>query len=376
MKYDSLIVGGGVIGLSLAYELATRGEKVRVIDRGPLGGEASWAGAGIIPPAATRGQLEPIDRLLALSCDLHAAWAERLREETGVDNGYRRCGAVYVARGDEDARQLHLAAARWRSQGIAVEPAPPERLAQIEPALAKPRDRRFAAAHWLAGEAQIRNPRHLKALVAACAARGVELTPCLAAESMATAGRRATAINTSRGAIEANRVCLTSGAWTGELLTRLGMPTAAVRPVRGQIALLKCRAPALKAVVNEGKRYLVPRDDGRVLVGSTEEEVGFDKSTTAAGTSGLLKLAIELVPDLAEAEVERTWAGLRPATRDGLPVLGRVADFENLYVAAGHFRAGLQLSTGTALVMARLMRGEPTVIDLDSFRADRAALAR
>ena len=142
--------------------------------------------------------------------------------------------------------------------------------------------------------------------------------------------------------------------------------------MRGQIALLNTGCPLLRRIIEQGKRYLVPRPDGRVLVGSTEEDAGFDKRTTAGAIEGLLHFAFETVPDLAQAHLERCWAGLRPGSPDGLPFLGAVPGFDNLWVAAGHFRAGLQLSPATGLVMKELLLGQPTTIPLEPFRLDRS----
>jgi glycine oxidase len=142
-------------------------------------------------------------------------------------------------------------------------------------------------------------------------------------------------------------------------------------PVRGQIVLYRCHSPPFQRILNEGSRYLVPRDDGRVLVGSTEEEVGFDKSTTTEGLAELQRLACELVPALKSANVEHAWAGLRPASFDGFPYIGKIPGLENAFVASGHFRSGLQLSTGTARVMGQLIRGQQPVIDLRAFEVGR-----
>ncbi len=145
----------------------------------------------------------------------------------------------------------------------------------------------------------------------------------------------------------------------------------AIKPIRGQMVLLSLNRMIVERIVNEGARYLVPRADGRLLVGSTEEDVGFDRDTTAGAVSDLLQFAMSLAPGLEGARVERFWAGLRPSTQDGLPYLGRLPDLENAFMAAGHFRSGLQLSPGTAVVMGQLIRGEQPTIDLSQFRTDR-----
>ncbi|MBI3461801.1 MAG: FAD-dependent oxidoreductase [Planctomycetes bacterium] len=191
-----------------------------------------------------------------------------------------------------------------------------------------------------------------------------------AVEAFDVAGGRVQTVRTSRGRFSAESLCITSGAWSAGLVERLGVQIA-VRPIRGQIALLNCLRPVLRRVINDGPRYLVPRPDGRVLVGSTEEDVGFDKRTTTEAIHGLLQFALGLAPALGESQLERVWAGLRPGNADGLPYLGRVPGLERVYVAAGHFRSGLHLSPATAMVMSQLIRGETPEIDLQPFRVDR-----
>jgi len=365
--HDTLIVGGGVIGLSLAYELVSRGQRVMVVDRSEPAREASWAGAGILPPENVATAVEPFDRLGAMSVELHAAWAERLRAETGIDNGFRRCGALYVARSAADCRAVETLARTNSPRQVEYRLLERAELTRLEPKLnAVP----LQGAWLAAGECQIRNPRHLKALLAACLARGVEIVAGVETYDFDQHEGRLTAAITSAGRLAAGQYCIASGAWSRRLLNRLGMDVPLV-PIRGQIVLLVSRTRLLERIVNEGPRYLVPRDDGRTLVGSTEEEAGFDKRTTAAGIGGLLQLAIDLVPELAAAQVERTWSGLRPATADRKPIIGRMPPLQNAYVATGHFRSGLTLSPGTAVLLAQLMAGEQPSVPLESFSPDR-----
>lgn len=365
---DAVIVGGGVIGLSLAYELARGGWRVQLVERGQLGREASWAGAGILPPAGRIASTDSYHELARLSDQLYPIWSAQLREQTGIDNGFRRCGGIYLARNDADAEKLRRLVAQWRERGIVAEPLDAQALAAREPALS-PGELPLAA-HWLPEEAQVRNPRHLKALTAGCAQRGVEICTGTSVEEFIVRDGRVCGIVTSGGSISAAHLCVTSGPWTKTLLARMRVELG-IRPVRGQMALLSSPQPLIRAVINEGRRYLVPRPDGRVLVGSTEEDVGFDKRTTAEGIAGLLNFAFGLVPALADFSIEQCWAGLRPGTRDDLPYLGRLPGLENAFVAAGHFRGGLHLSPATAVVMARLMRGEPPGVDLTPFRIER-----
>ncbi len=366
-RADVLIIGGGVIGLTTAYFLATRAAaKVAVLDRGRLGGEASWAGAGIIPPgrrgtrASGSSAETPIEWLRAVSGSMIADLSKELQDAVGVDNGYRVSGGIELA-GHEP-----IDTAAWTREGIEWSEVQGEQLQDIEPALATA----SAPTYFLPGMAQIRNPRHLQALMAAAAQRGVELRPDCPALGFECVGGRISALHTIEGRRVHDQYLVCAGAWTDTLLAPLGCRIH-TRPIRGQIALLRTPKAVLRRIVQAGKRYLVPRDDGRVLVGSTEEDAGFDASTTATGIGDLLRFASELAPVLGQAEVERSWAGLRPGNEDGLPTLGRVFGFDNLWVAGGHFRAGLQLSAATALVMSEALAGRPTSISLDSFRPGR-----
>ncbi len=355
--HDCLIVGGGVIGVSLAYELARRGMRVRLVERGKPGQESSWAGAGIFPPAPDRADAAPLERLAALSLRLHRQWAERLRAETGIDNGYRRCGGWYFAGGDCSVDELDQMAAKWREGGIAVETPTPSEVRELEPVFADAVVAgRLQAAVLLKDEVQVRNPRHMRALVAACVALGVEITTDAPVEDFDMEAGRIQGVQTSQGRFTAGAYCLCTGAWSGLVAARLATPVL-VKPIRGQIVLLSLSRQILKRIVYVGRHYLVPREDGRILIGSTLEDVGFNSATTAAATHELLQFALDWAPQLAQAEVERCWAGLRPMSADGLPYLGRLPGVENGFVATGHYRSGLLLAPSTAVVMADMIAG-------------------
>ncbi|HYH47468.1 MAG TPA: FAD-dependent oxidoreductase, partial [Thermoanaerobaculia bacterium] len=284
-----VVAGAGVIGLSLAYELThSPGVRVVLVDRDEPGQASSWAGAGIVTPAAPTAP-RPIDRLRELSGRTLAAWSERLKAETGIDNEYIRCGGLELALEEEDLPGLERAAEDWREQGVAIEAVAAGRLRELEPALAPG----VAGAYLLPDEAQIRNPRHVAALVAACAGRGVEVRTGTPVRGLAMKGDkdggRVTGLVTDGGTIEGDAVVVAAGAWSAALLETVGV-SLPVRPVRGQIALLAPPAPLLSRVIWIGARYLVPRRDGRILVGSTEEEAGFTAHPTAEGVRGLLDL--------------------------------------------------------------------------------------
>ena len=364
-RCDVLIIGGGVIGLTTAYFLAGEGVRVTVVDKGDFGQEASWAGAGILPSAIFRHARTPIEQLLGLSAERFPALSAELREQTGIDNGYLRSGGLEVM---EQASAM--LATEWRSEGIDFALLHEQELHRLEPALAPT----VRLAYHLPEMAQLRNPRHLKALLAGCARRGVHLRPGCPVHAFERQGNRITAVRTGLGGRSAERFLLAAGAWSDALLEQVGWRPG-VQPVRGQIALLNAGRPLFRHILLDGARYLVPRPDGRVLVGSTEEDVGFDKRTTAGAIAELLALAGSLVPALADVHLERCWAGLRPGSPDGLPFLGPVPGSDNLFVAAGHFRSGIQLSPGTGLVMTDLLLGRQPAVPLEPFRLNRPAAA-
>lgn len=368
LRTDVLIIGAGVIGLSLAYELSRRDVSVRIVDRAEPGREASWAGAGILPPANEQTSHHPLDRLRGLSHRLHAEWAERLLDETGIDTGYRRCGGIYVARTAGEAAALLALASEYDELEIACERLGLAQIDELEPALTESvRSSSWKAALLLPDECQLRNPWHLQALAQACVKRGVVITPhAEVVDWHRGSSGEITAAVTPAGVFAADRFCVTAGAWSYRILEQLGVKTG-IYPIRGQMILFDCGKRPFQRIINEGSRYLVPRDDGLVLAGSTEEEAGFAKENTREGVEDLKQFAYSLIPRLAQERILKSWSGLRPGSFDGLPYLGPVLGHERLYLAAGHFRSGLHLSPGTAVVMTQAILGELPSIDLTPF---------
>jgi glycine oxidase len=360
--FDVLLIGGGAMGLSLAWELAQHGAKVCVVDSGPMGNEASWAAAGMLPPGPNRAlwpQCSAYEQLQGLSHELHPQWHERIREFVEIDNGYRPTGAIYIADGAPAANAaLQRNQQEWRRWQLEQHSLDSTSLCDLEPALAV-----TGEAVLLPSESQVRPPRHLKALLAVCQKSGVELRSGCQVLGWQTTGNKITAALTSTGLISAEHYCLTSGCWTGALAAGLGL-SLPIRPVRGQILLLNGPPHTLRRIVNAGPRYLTSRPDGRVLVGATQEEVGFDKQNTVEGLAELMNFARTLCPALAKFTLEKSWSGLRPGTADDLPYLGRLPNHENGWIAAGHFRAGIQLSPATAVEMRSLILGQEPPVDV------------
>src|SRR5262245_29330204 len=264
---DVLVIGGGVIGLTTACELARAGRRVIVVDRGQLGCGASWAGAGIIPPGNPKRAIGPYERLRAISAVLFPEFATKLALESGIDTGYRVCGGIEFPDGEEEKLPIEA----WTWEGIEWTLCNALTLKQLEPALVPP----VTPAYSLPGLAQVRNPRYLKALIGAATRLGVKLCPECSVCGYSISGRKVVAADTRHGAIDADQFVICTGAWSRRVVGALCFALP-MFPVRGQILLLRMRSPIFSRVLMQGKRYLVPRDDGHVLVGSTEDYVGFE----------------------------------------------------------------------------------------------------
>jgi glycine oxidase len=362
---DILIIGGGVIGLTTAFQLAGQGVSVTVVDRQRAGTEASWAGAGMLPPGHAATAATPEARLRSCSHDLWEQFSAQLRELSGIDNGYRRCGAVEVGL---DGPAVDSQIKQWQAEGLDCDTLDRAALERYVPGL----HTQFQRGAFLPEFAQVRNPRHLKALTTACQGLGVEIVEDVDSLTIRAKGRTVE-VNSPSRRFGADRLCLTAGAWTGQLMKPLGVKLP-VAPVRGQIAQLRVGQLPFKCVIEQGRRYMVPRADGLILVGSTQEHVGFEKRNTTEGISGLLGFAESIVPELGVAEVVRCWAGLRPGSPDELPFLGPVPGYDNVFVGAGHFRSGLQMSPATAGILADLMLDRTPAISLDGLSPTRITM--
>jgi glycine oxidase len=357
---DVAIIGGGIIGLTSAYFLAKTGVSVAVYDRGDFGKEASWAGAGILPPGNPERAATPADKLRGLGSQRFPQFSAELRELTGIDNGYRQCGGMEFLTAEEaDVPGV------WSAEGIAF-----ERLTLAEAKKLEPLGRVEGEPYLLPGFAQVRNPWHLRALIAVCQRIGVVLRPHESVAGWLSEGRQVRGVRLVSGeSVHAKSCLLAGGAWSETFLELLGC-SLHVHPVRGQIALL--RGPSCSRVLMFGKRYLVPRGDGLTLVGSTEEpEAGFEKRATPEGIGGLCGFARRVLTTIEDAKLETSWAGLRPGSPDGLPFIGPVPGWDSVFVATGHFRAGVQLSIGTAQAITELLTGKPTCVPLEAFAVDR-----
>ncbi len=258
----------------------------------------------------------------------------------------------------------------WREMEIECDEVSPAELSKREPALSNWAGQSSAKAWWVPDEYQIRAPRFLAALVKACRQRGVKFVDESELVSFEETSDEVTVTvqkNASAKQFTAGQVALCGGVWTGMIHQRLRLAESMV-PVRGQILLLQLPRKSFSSIVNLGHRYIVPRRDGLLLVGSSEEEVGFEQGTTETILNDLRTFARQLCPPLGDATEVMAWSGLRPMTFDGFPMIGKLPDSRRVYVAAGHFRSGIHLSPGTASCLADVMMEMPPPMSLDAFR--------
>jgi glycine oxidase len=365
---DVVIAGGGVIGCAVAWTAARRGLSVTVVERDTPGRGASWAAAGMLSPAAEIGDAGPFLKLARRSLDLYPDFVAALRETTGEDPAYTTAGKVLVARDAAEARELGEMARRNAPIGIEVELLEPAEARRLEPALTGS----LEAAALLRADHLVDNRRLGSLLWSAAARAGVQFELGERVVSVESDGPRVSGVRLAGGrTLPAERVVVTAGCWSGELR---GLPRPLpVRPVRGQMIALESVPPLLERTVGSPAVYLVPRRDGRVLVGATVEEAGYRATATAGGVHTLLSAAMEIVPGLAKAPIVEVWAGLRPGTPDDLPILGADPELSGLFYATGHFRNGILLAPVTAVLLTDLLAGEPAAQALasSSFGVDR-----
>jgi glycine oxidase len=352
---DVVIVGGGIIGGSIAFELAREKLRVAVLDRQELMHEASWAAAGMLSPAPDSPAAIPVVPLSRASLAIYPKFVAAIEEASEICTDYRTGGALEVLCHGDAERELSTLVALHRGLGLDCEPLRVEEAREMEPLLG--RDARAAA--FLPNEASV-NPRSLtSALVAASRVAGAELISGVHVVSLVTERNRCTGVETASGDIfSAGHVVLAAGCWTSQLSG--AEPYAPTRPVRGQMVALRHAGKPIRRVLRSERGYIVPRDHAnpqKLVAGSTLENAGYEKAVTSGGLEQILSAVNELAPSLAGDEILETWSGLRPGTPDQLPILGPT-DLEGLMIATGHYRHGILLAPITAkLIMEWITEG-------------------
>ncbi len=362
LSTHTLVLGGGVSGLSVALALLRRGEPVTVVERGRVGGESSWAGGGILSPLLPWDYPEAVTALALRSMATYADWLAGIEATSKLDAEYWRCGMLAL-----DVAAPEAALAWCATHGMAAMRGCPKALCLSDGLAAE-------SAVWLPDVAQARNPRLVTALRGAIEKLGGAIQEHCPATGLLAQGDRVTAVKTADRILPTDRVVVATGAWSGLELPGLpAMPQ--IRPIRGQMLLFRLDPGVLDTILYRNGLYLIPRRDGHILVGSTLEDAGFDKTTDETTRLRLHAAAAELLPALAALQPVRHWAGLRPGSPDNVPVIDRHPDFNNVFVDTGHFRYGVTMAPASAELLADLMEGKAPALDPAPYRW-KAALQR
>ena len=354
------VVGAGIVGYAIAYEVAARGAQVRLIDVRGSGQGATRASAGILAPYI-EGRSADLLRLGLCSLDHYDSFIARVAADAQCPVEYRRRGTLQVARGDDEARHLERAARVLAASGVSHTCLDGDAARRLEPLLAEGvRAGLFVPQHGYVGVSAL-----MSALVEAARKHGATLSTARVKGIRLRDG--SVSVETSDDTFAADAVVVAAGSWSGGILMSPAVPPP-VRPVRGQLLHLRFASPPLSHVVWGTATYLVPWEDGSVLVGATVEDAGFDERATVAGVRQLLAGAVELLPAARSAAFDGARAGLRPATADELPIVGRSSTMRGVYYATGHYRSGVLLAPLTAAMIADLV--------LDGRERDELALVR
>ena len=364
-RSDVIVIGAGIVGLMTARELARAGLRVRVFERGESGREATYAAGGILSPMPPWEASHAVTVMADWSRARYAALVAELNEETGIDGEWIESGVLLFGSGP-----VEQALAWGRATGRPVEVLDREQIVAAEPAAGT----QWAQALLFPDIAQVRNHRLAKALVASVRELGVELQEQAEVRGFHLQGRRVAGVETKEGTAHADAIVLCAGAWSDILLRPWGGELA-VHPVRGQMLWYEGEPGMLGRMLIDDAHYLIPRRDGVVIVGSTVEEVGFNKATTADAAAELAAAAVRLCPRLERREPAGQWAGLRPGSVDGVPRIGAHPALDGLYVNAGHYRNGIVLAPASARLVSELIRGGSTSFEPEDYAPRGARVA-
>lgn len=356
--YDSVVVGGGLIGMLTARQLKLEGQSVLLLDQGALGSESSWAGGGILSPLYPWRYPDAISQLAAYSHNRYAQLAVTLQQESGIDPQWTQSGLLIL---DSEEKAEALAWAKQYNSDCRVIDQP-GKVAELQAGLGV----KTPEAIWMPGIAQLRNPRLMRAMKGSLEFHRIEYSEHEAVEKIDSEHGRITAVRTARRRISTHTVIVTAGAWSAALLKQVSVKVP-IEPVRGQMLVYKGKPGLIKPILLYQGHYLIPRRDGHVLVGSTLEHVGYNKMVTCEARQALNDYALTLLPALSSFEIEKHWSGLRPGNPGGIPYVGAHPQVEGLYFNCGHFRYGVILGLATVHLMVSLMLGQRPFINPEPY---------
>lgn len=353
---DTLIIGGGIIGLLTARELALAGQSVTVLERNPRAGlESSWAGGGILSPLYPWRYPDAVTDLSVIGHLEYPKLAEELLQATGIDPEYIRSGHLIL---DTEEQSQAKAWAKQFSKKIKLDGKTKylsrigrKEISVLEPELSE----NFRTALWLPYVGQVRNPRIMKSLIQDVIQRGVRIITDMPVEKINTSAGKVVNVETREGKWSAGNYLVAAGAWSAAVLEDTGL-SLEIQPVRGQMILFKTDKGRLNRIIMSNGKYIIPRKDGHIVAGSTLEYAGFDKTTTDDACQLLMRQAVSIVPFLETIPVVSQWAGLRPGSADGTPTIDWHPQLDNLVICSGHFRNGVIIGLGSARIAASLLQ--------------------
>jgi glycine oxidase len=358
--YDAVVAGGGLIGASIALELAEAGLKVGLFDAREPGREASWASAGMISPAPESPGTIPFVPISLASVALYPEFIRKVETLTGIDVGYRKDGALDAILDGNVEEELSTVIALQHGVGLRAEALTAQQAREMEPSLTE----EIEAAIFRPDEASLDNRAFTDAVLKAAQGKGVQIIAGNGARALRKENGRCNGLILENGSVEAKWAIIAAGCFSARIDGVA--PYAPVFPAKGQMIALRCESVEIQHVLWMEHTYLVPRNDGRIIAGSTIERTGFDHDVTAAGVKKILSEAIKLVPGLEKARIEETWAGLRPDSPDHLPILGPT-DIDGLLIATGHFRSGILLAPITAVLTREWICSQKVSVDWERF---------
>lgn len=344
-----LIIGGGVIGLSLARQFHKKGfDKITILEKGFIGQEASIAAAGMLAPQAETNEADTFFHFCNESNKLYPQFAEELLDETGVDIELDQNGTLYLAFDENDSKEIRKRYEWQKNAGLEVEHLTAQETHKLEPFVSPDSiESLFFPNDW-----QIENRKLLKALKKYAELNGIEIIEQTEVEKLNTTNGKIESVETKIGEKHlADVVILATGAWTS-LIKGVGLNLPKVKPIRGQMISFHTAKRLFTRVIYSPRGYIVPRKLGRILVGATVEDVGFENETTENGIETVWENGVEISPSLENLPIDKKWSGLRPFANYGLPILGKIPETENLYTATAHYRNGILLAPLTAKILA------------------------